>query len=123
MTESKEGSGRWVLAGLIVLALLGFVTSFVVATREMSLFDGLRDVAGSWWGIVTLADLGAGLLFVALWISLLERRVWPAVGWIVALGMLGNVTTLAYLLVRCVRTRSIREAVLGAPSCAPRERA
>ncbi|MCA9280415.1 MAG: DUF1475 family protein [Phycisphaeraceae bacterium] len=114
IAERKRSRGTLVVGGLLVLVLVGFIASFVVAAREMSLGEAMRDVAETRWGIVTLADLGAGLMFAALWISMLERRAWRATAWIVGLFLLGNFTTCLYLLVRCVKYRTLREAVLAA---------
>lgn len=120
MSRAERETSTIVLAALLIAALCGFVASFVVASLEMNLGEGLRVVASTWWGVVTLADLGAGLVFIALWIALLERRVWPTAAWIVGLFLLGNFTTLAYLLVRCFRYRTLREVVLGAPRSSSR---
>lgn len=61
-------------------------------------------VAGRWlttdpWGIVTLADLYAGLFLSALVIALFERNWWALV-WIVPLPFLGNVWTVVWFALR-----------------------
>lgn len=108
-------NGVRIVAALCIVSIVAMLWLFVVSSQEMSLGAGLREVAGTWWGITTLADLGVGLLFVSLWICLLERKAWSKPLWVLAVFMLGNFTTLIYILVRCRRARSIRELVLGMP--------
>jgi hypothetical protein len=108
-------NGVRIVAALCVLSIVAMLWLFVISSQEMGLSAGLREVAGTWWGITTLADLGVGLLFVALWICLLERKAWARPLWVLAVFMLGNFTTLIYILVRCRRARSIRELILGTP--------
>lgn len=102
-----------IVAAVCVLLLLAMVAIFVVSAREMGLIAGLRSVAGTWWGVTTLVDLGVGLAFVAGWMWMLERRSWARPLWVIAVFLLGNFTTLVFLLLRCRRARSVREIVLG----------
>ena len=62
--------------------------------------------------VVTLLDLGVGLLFVTVWLALVEPSPRRAVAWIVALLLLGNVVTLVYLLSRTCRARQLRDLFL-----------
>ena len=62
--------------------------------------------------IHTLLDLGIGLLFVAVWLALVEPNPWRAAIWIAALLILGNVITLAYLLSRTCQARHVRDLFL-----------
>jgi len=94
------------------VAIVVFLVMFVVASLEMSLGAGLADVASTWWGIVTLADLGAGLVVVAIWICCLERSAPRAIPWVVGLFLLGNFTTLIYLLYRARQSSSLRAMFL-----------
>lgn len=100
-----------VLFALCLLAIAGMLALFVFSTLEMSLGAGLADVAGTLWGITTLVDLGAGLIFVAIWIALLERGP-RAIPWIIAIFLLGNFTTLVYLAVRCTRHQTLEGVFL-----------
>ena len=79
------------LLGLLVAAIL-------MASSQGNVFDGLGAVLNNPWGIVTLLDLGIGLLFVAAWITVMEPRPLCAAAWIAALFLLGNAVTLAFLL-------------------------
>lgn len=86
--------------------LLGILlAAIVLATAHGSVWEGLSRLLADPWGLVTLLDLGVGLLFVAVWMAVIESRTWVAAAWIVALMVLGNVVTLAFLL---CRTRSAR---------------
>lgn len=107
------GSGVRIVAGVCVLSIVTMIGLFVVSTREMGLLAGLRAVAGTWWGVTTLADLGVGLVFVSVWMCLLERRVWARPLWVLAMFLLGNFTTLVFVLMRCRDARSVREVFLG----------
>jgi hypothetical protein len=106
--------GVRVLATFCVISLVGMLWLFVVSTREMGLLSGLREVASTWWGVTTLADLAVGLLFVSTWICLTERHPWARPLWIVAVFLLGNFTTLVYLLIRCRRANSLRRVFMNA---------
>lgn len=105
---------RSVAAVAVASALLiaAFLAMFVASSLEMSLGAGLAAVAGTLWGVTTLADLGVGLVVIAIWIALLERTPARSIPWIVALFLLGNFTTLVYLLVRCRRAPSFRSLFL-----------
>ncbi len=109
------------VAGLATAASLGLVALIVASALEMSLADGLADVAGTLWGVTTLADLGVGLVLVAGWMLALERRWLHALPWILALAMLGNLATAIYVAVRCVRRGRLDAALLPRAATAERE--
>ena len=67
-----------ILLGLLVAAIL-------IASGQSSVLAGLRHVVADPWGVVTLLDLGVGLLFVAVWLALVEPSPWRAAAWIIAL--------------------------------------
>lgn len=94
-----------ILLGLLVAAIL-------IAGNHSNVFNGLHHVIANPWGIVTLLDLGVGLLFIAVWLALVEPSPWRAALWITALFILGNVVTLAYLLSRTCRARHARDLFL-----------
>ena len=58
-----------ILLGLLVAAIL-------IASGQSSVLAGLRHVVADPWGVVTLLDLGVGLLFVAVWLALVEPSPW-----------------------------------------------
>ncbi|QQS53619.1 MAG: DUF1475 family protein [Candidatus Competibacteraceae bacterium] len=98
-----------ILLGLLVAAIL-------IASGHGNVLAGLRHVIADPWGVVTLLDLGVGLLFVAVWLALMEPSPWRAAAWIVALLLLGNVVTLVYLLSRTCRARQLRDLFLPSRS-------
>lgn len=90
--------------------LLGvLVTAILIASHHGGVLAGFHHVVAEPWGIVTLLDLGVGLLFIAVWIALVEPRPWRASLWIIALFLLGNVITLVFLLSRTCRARRLRD--------------
>lgn len=95
----------------ILLGLL--VTAILVASNHSNVLVGLRQLVADPWGVVTLLDLGVGLLFVAVWLALVEPNPWRAAAWIVALFVLGNVVTLAFLLSRTCRVKGLRDLFLS----------
>lgn len=81
--------------------LLGLLLAAIgMAVSQGSVWAGLKHLLTEPWGIVTLMDLGVGLLFVAAWIGVMEPRPLCAAIWIIALFFLGNVVTLVFLLWR-----------------------
>ena len=85
--------------------LLGMLLAAIFWASGHNFWHSLRYMLADPWATVALLDLGVGLLFVAVWISMVEPRPVHAAVWIVALFVLGNMVTLAYLL---WRTRSAK---------------
>lgn len=98
-------------AAVIVCGLLlgVLVTAILMASHQSNFVAGFRNIAAEPWGVVTLLDLSVGLLFVAVWMALVEPKPWRAGAWIVALFLLGNAITLAFLLSRTCRARRLRD--------------
>ena len=94
----------------ILLGLLA--ATILIASNHSHVLAGLRHIIADPWGIVTLIDLGVGLLFIAVWLWLVEPVRWRAIVWIIALFLLGNVVTLAYLLCRTCQVRHWSELLL-----------
>ncbi len=88
-----------------LLSLLGLLASIVWASLAGDVLAGLRYVAADRWGVVTLADLAVGLWFVGAWIAWREGSIGRAIPWWLGLALLGNVTTLVYLLWRGLGSR------------------
>lgn len=95
----------------LVMILVVLVTAIVWAGLQSNLWAELSATAELPWGLVTITDLSAGLLIVALWIAAMERRWWPTVGWVVLLACLGNVITVVYLMIRIWRSDSVIDAI------------
>ena len=98
-----------ILLGLLVAAIL-------IASGHSPVLAGLRHVIADPWGVVTLLDLGVGLLFVAVWLALVEPSPSRAAVWIIALFLLGNMVTLTYLLWRTCKVRHWSELFLPSHS-------
>ncbi|TCO80672.1 uncharacterized protein DUF1475 [Plasticicumulans lactativorans] len=95
--------------------LLGLLMAGIIsAAGQANVLTSLVAMARDPWGLVTLLDLGVGLMFVAAWIALVEPSPLRAAAWIAALFVLGNVVTLLYLICHTPRARSLRELVLPA---------
>lgn len=94
-----------ILLGLLVAAIL-------IASGHSHVLVGLRYIIANPWGVATLLDLGIGLLFVAVWLALVEPKPWRAAVWIGALCLFGNVVTLAYLLSRTCQAHRLRDLFL-----------
>ena len=106
-------SARAILLPLFSVLFLALLGSIVWASLDGGVGDGLIYVAREPWGVVTLGDLGAGLLFVALWMAAIEKRKWSLPFWYVALMGLGNLTTLVFLIYRCTQARTFGGILLG----------
>jgi hypothetical protein len=101
----------WIVACLA--SAVGLTLGIVWALRVADVWTGLVYVAADRWGVVTLADLGVGLVFVIAWMRLLERRTAVWLAWSAGVLALGNLTTAVFLLSRLLRTRDVRSAILG----------
>ncbi len=78
----------------------------VLSSLEMSLGKGLAATVDTRWGITTLVDLYLGLFAVAGWIAYRERHIGRTALWFVALCLLGNLTTLVYLMFAAKRAKT-----------------
>ena len=93
--------------------LLGLLLAAIgTASTQTSVWEGLCHVAADPWGIVTLMDLGVGLVFVAVWITIVEPRPLWAAAWVIALLLLGNVVTLIFLIWRTRYARQVSDLFL-----------
>lgn len=91
----------------ILLAGLALTLSWLIWA---ALADGSFAEAGNWltthpWGIVSLVDLYAGFLLVALIIWWFEPNKLAACFWIAPIPVLGNVWTLVWVLWRLPELR------------------
>lgn len=86
-----------IICGILLGVLLAAV---LFASRHNDVITGLSYVLAEPWGVVTLLDLSVGLLFIAAWMMVIEPRPVYALGWIIALFLLGNMVTLVFLLWR-----------------------
>jgi hypothetical protein len=92
------------VAAISAIVALAMLLCIVWAASVSSVLDGLRYLASDRWGIVTLLDVYAGALVVAIWMWVCERRLRTWCLWVVALLCLGHLVSLTYLLVRISRS-------------------
>jgi hypothetical protein len=104
--ERTDYSARLVTAisAIVALALL---LCIVWAASASGVLAGLRYLAGDRWGIVTLLDVYAGALVVAIWMWVCERRFGTWCLWLLALLCLGHLVSLVYLLLRISRSQTL----------------
>lgn len=99
------------LALLLLLALIGLIAW---ASLELNVVDGSRWLLSTRWGVVTVLDVYAGAFVVAVWMRATTRSTAAWLAWVVALLCLGHAVSLAYLLTRLARGRSLARAFSGA---------
>ncbi len=109
-------NGAKVVGVVCVAWSMVVVASIVLSWTEMGLWEGLRTIAATKWGVTTLVDLYAGLAFVGAWIMLVERGRPRAIGWILALLLMGNLATLVYVALRAFRAANVRDVFMPAPA-------
>lgn len=83
---------------LTVLILVGLAAVILHALTAGGAGGFARVLLSEPWGRMTLADLTAGFVFIAMWIALREGTASRAAPWIVALFLLGNLVTGIYVL-------------------------
>lgn len=111
-SDRVDSSVRMVRALGVVFAA-GLLASIVWASSASSLPAGLAHLAADRWGIVTLIDVYAGAVVVAVWMWMCERRLATWLPWVVGLLCLGHLVSLVYLLVRTVRARTLEQVFAG----------
>lgn len=92
-----------------------FIALIVWSSLEMNLWAGLSASADSRWGILTLVDVYTGLILFTAFIAWRERSLWRVGLWFLALITLGNLATLAYVLVASRRLKSTKELFQPVP--------
>lgn len=97
------------LLGMALVALI------VWASFEKHVLAIFKVMLGERWGIVTLIDLYAGFVIAGTWICVVERRLYRAGPWLIAIFFLGNLATAGYVVFRAMRARSIRDIFIPAP--------
>ena len=107
-------SGSLRVFGVVVGMLTALLAGLIVwASLEKNVLEIFKVMWAERWGIVTLLDLYLGFLIVGAWIVVLEGK--KSVPWIVAMMLLGNFATAAYVLWRIRRAKTVREVFMGGP--------
>jgi hypothetical protein len=95
------------LTGVLALfALLAGAIGWALAAGPLS--EGFAVVVSNPWGWVTLLDLYIGFVLVATWIHTRERDWRVTTAWAIALAVTGNLATLAYMLRRLWKDKSLK---------------
>lgn len=100
---------------IAVIALLILIAAIINAVAAGDMMAEGRRLTAMPWGVLTLVDLTVGFVLVAMWIAVREASTGAAVAWIVALFILGNVVSLAYLLRALSQAGGDRGALLLGP--------
>lgn len=101
-----------------ILSLLGGLILLAAIIWAMGAWEGSFNEAIGWlisesWGVVTLIDLYLGFFFVAIFIWLLEPKLWIRLLFLIPLPFLGNVWVavwMAWRLAQVIRARRGAEA-------------
>ncbi len=85
-----------------VCALLFTILTAVIiwASAESNVIQGIEKMAALRWGVATFVDFYIGATFVGIWICVMEKSVVRGFVWILAIYILGNLATLAYVVRR-----------------------
>ena len=83
------------IAALVAAAV--FAVVIVWASRRADLFASFAAVAADPWGLVALIDLYLGFAVTAGLVAAFERRAPVVLAFLVALFVLGNLATLAWV--------------------------
>jgi len=109
METTSGHSGFRLLAGSATIA--GIVLLVALSARgsaDRGVVDAIADLARDPWGLATLADLALGLVFVAIWMALVEARPRRLLLWLPLLACLGNIATGVFLLMRLRHASNLR---------------
>ena len=97
-----------IACAVILAAMIAF---FVWCGMQSNFLDALGRIWAEPWGKGTLLDLYVGFVIVAGWIAWREQSIPRAACWFVLLCGLGNLATLAYLLLASRGARSVEDIV------------
>jgi Na+/H+ antiporter NhaC len=100
-----------VLAPLGALAM--FVTIVVALGTDASLGEQGAEIGALAWGRVTFVDLGLALVSGWLWIAWRERRVGPALVWLVVTAVTGSGGLLLYVAIAAWRADDMQGVLVG----------
>ena len=102
---------------LRVVAPLGALAMFVTIVLALGtgalLGEQGAEIGALVWGRVTFVDLGLALLSGWLWIAWRERRLVPALVWLVATAVTGAGALLLYVAIAAWREIDMRGVLVG----------
>ena len=88
-----------------MLVALAIYTSWASTQQAVWAWRGLLEPPDRWWTIATLIDAYFGFIIFYAWVFYKERRPVGRLLWFVAIMLLGNMATAAYLLRELGRLR------------------
>lgn len=88
-----------------ILISLAVYTSWASTQQAVWEWRGLLVPPDRWWTIATLMDAYFGFTIFYAWVFYKERGTVARLGWFVAIMLLGNMATAAYLLRELGRLR------------------
>lgn len=111
--EHPDPTAFRIVAGGVVIACLGTLAALcAVAMDDRPVLVAIAALARDPWGLATLADLAAGLLLAAAWMTAVEARPRRLLLWLPLLCLLGNMATCIFLLVRLGKAGTLRAWLL-----------
>jgi hypothetical protein len=100
-----------------VIAPLGALAMFATIVLALGTGESLgaqgAEIGALVWGRVTFVDLGLALVFGWLWIAWRERRVLPALVWLVITAVTGSGGLLVYVSLAAWRASDLAEVLVG----------
>ncbi len=88
------------LGTLFVSLLILLLMCAVWAGLERGLFEAGRELIRDRWFLMTLLDVYAGFIIFFVWVAYKETHNGLRVLWLILIMTLGNIATLAYLLIQ-----------------------
>ena len=102
---------------LRVGATLGAVAMFATIVVALGTGESLgaqgAQIGALVWGRVTFVDLGLALVAGWAWIAWRERRVVPAIAWLVVTAVTGSGGLLLYVALAARRAHDVPEVLTG----------
>lgn len=95
-----------------VLAILAMIALIIDASLERNVFTIFVLLYEEKWGRVTVVDLYVGFFITGAWIVISERRALRYMPWLLAMAVLGNVASLAYVAWRAINARSLTQIIV-----------
>ena len=67
------------------------------ASVENNVLQGVKEMMGIRWGVITLLDFYIGATVLGIWICVMEKSIPRGLIWILCIYLFGNLSTLVYL--------------------------
>jgi Na+/H+ antiporter NhaC len=114
---STAGDASGAVRVVRVIAPLGALAMFATIVVALGTGESLgaqgAEIGALVWGRVTFVDLGLALVFGWLWIAWRERRVVPALVWLVLTAVTGSGALLLYVSIAAWRAHDLAAVLVG----------